>query len=192
MAEGEEADEEDDFDYFDIEDDDFCDELDEDVEDDLINDPDFRDCGTYWLAVDDRERAVQVAAHRALKRAEEEQLRYLSLPTSSGAKKRAKAAFEEKWQVYKQLENALNARNFNTIDHVDGGGDGADGVTLEGPKSSRVEPNTAVEKGHSPEATVIGDAFPCSSTTPTPVAVSSSSSKCAKRKAQRYQQPNSC
>ena len=45
----------------------------DDEEDDLFKDPDFIDSGTYWLSDEPKERFVQIAAHRALKRAEEEE-----------------------------------------------------------------------------------------------------------------------
>ena len=57
------------------------------------------------------ERAAQIAAHKALKRAKEEQLTYLS---SSAAKKRSKQFFAKKWEEYKRLEAALNSLGCGT------------------------------------------------------------------------------
>ena len=48
-------------------------------DDDLASDPDFAESGTYWLSHVPEERAAQIAACKALKRAEEEQLTYLPL-----------------------------------------------------------------------------------------------------------------
>ncbi|KAL5463779.1 hypothetical protein EMCRGX_G032713 [Ephydatia muelleri] len=48
-------------------------------DDDLASDPDFAESGTYWLSHVPEERAAQIATHKALKRAEEEQLTYLPL-----------------------------------------------------------------------------------------------------------------
>ena len=59
-------------------------------DDDLASDPDFAESGTYWLSHVPEEWAAQIAAHKALKQAAEEQLTYLSLPSSSAAKKRSK------------------------------------------------------------------------------------------------------
>ena len=53
----------------------------DDEEDDLFKDPDFIDSGTYWLSDEPKERFVQIAAHRALKRAEEEEQLVLFIST---------------------------------------------------------------------------------------------------------------
>ena len=82
-------------------------------DDDLASDPDFAESGTYRYIGFSRARraAAQIAAHKALKRAEEEQLTYLS---SSAAKKRSKQFFAKKWEEYKRLEAALNSLGCGT------------------------------------------------------------------------------
>ena len=63
-----------------------CSDVDEE-DDGLLHDPDFADSGTAWLSDEPKERAILIAAQQALRRAEEEQMLYFSLTSSSGTKK---------------------------------------------------------------------------------------------------------
>ena len=59
-----------------------CSDVDEE-DDGLLHDPDFADSGTAWLSDEPKERAIQIAAQRTLRRAEEEQVLY-SAPMRGG------------------------------------------------------------------------------------------------------------
>ena len=111
---------------------------------------------TYWLSHVPEERAAQIASHKALKRAEEEQLTYLSLPSSSAAKKRSKQFFAKKWEEYKRLEAVLNSWIVSRDPDLDfnNTGDRADVVRSDGPKSMTfsVMPTKVAEEQHSTEA----------------------------------------
>ena len=135
------------------------DEEDEDEEDDLSKDPDFIDSGTYWLSDEPKEHFVQIAAHWALKSAEEEQLVYLSLLSSSAAKKKANRAFVIKWEKYKIIEAVLNSGDFDSyIQGLGASEDGVDEVSSDGPKSlvSFDQPNTAAEEQQSSKTATKG------------------------------------
>ena len=86
-------------------------------------------------------------------------MRYNCLPSSSGAKTRAKEAFLRKWDKYKALEAILNTGNFDiSLGGLDIGGDKEEGVSSEGQKSiiSVDKPITAVEEQHHMDSTVDG------------------------------------
>ena len=86
-----------------------------------------------------KERAIQIAAQRALRRAEEEQVLYFSLTLSSGVK----------WGKYKALESILNAGNFGiNLEGLNICGDKDEGLSSEGQKSvvDFDKPITAVEE----------------------------------------------
>ena len=76
------------------------------------------------------DRAAQITAHKALKRAEEEQLTYLSLPSSSTAKKRSKQFFAKKWEHRRPLIYFQGGGNEDKNQTRGGGGGAGRGVPL--------------------------------------------------------------
>ena len=165
-----------------------CSDIDEE-DDGLLHDPDFADSGTAWLSDEPKERAIQIAAQRALRRAEEEQVLYFSLTSSSGAKKRAKEAFFRKWKKYKALESILNAGNFDiNLEGLDICGDKDEGLSSEGQKSvvDFDKPITAVEERHHSDSTVEGAANHFFKKSLASETVCPPLSKSSLRKARRY------
>eukprot|EP00731_Ephydatia_muelleri_P037037 Em0384g2a len=70
-----------------------CSDIDEE-DDGLLHDPDFADSGTAWLSDEPKERAIQIAAQRALRRAaEEEQVLYFSLTLIFRGQKESERGF---------------------------------------------------------------------------------------------------
>ena len=125
-----------------------CSDVDEE-DNGLLHDPDFADLGTAWLLDDPKECAIQIAAQRALRQADEEQVLYFHLPHLQGPKRERKWLSFVSGEKYKALESILNAGNFDiNLEGLDICGDKDEGLSLEGQKriADFDKPITAVEE----------------------------------------------